>query len=222
MCLILYNEILHDVSVSLVLYVWLLYVRKLSASFSCRLRRKLKCCRQHKAFRNVTGVQSLSKIRLTSYLTMNLCQNECRVAQRNLSGRAWACAHWWVALPGLSHGVWIRCERLEWWNQRRNALFTNVLNNLKCAMLPFRTVKTHRIFAWHNIFCCNWIIWWKYCNVSFLCNVFFFLCNFNSNAFLLFFFLSLSSLWCYRYSLSNLCHICFYQRKNRICLVIGS
>lgn len=152
MCLILYNELLHDVSVSLVLYVWLLYVRKLSASFSCRLRRKLKCWRQHKPFGNVTGVQSLSKIRLTSYLTMNLCQNECRVAQRNLSGRAWACAHWWVALPGLSTGFGSDVRGWNGGTRGEMHFFTNVLNNLKCAMLPFRTVKTLRIFAWYKIF----------------------------------------------------------------------
>lgn len=191
MCLILYNEILHDVSVSLVLYVWPLYVRKLSASFSCRLRRKLKCCRQHKPFRNVTGVQSLSKIRLTSHLTMNLCQNECRVAQRNVSGRAWACAHWWVALPGLSTGS--GSDVRGWKGGTRGGM--HFFFSYKCIKqsemfnVSFSNRKhTSDIFAWHKIFCCNWNIWWKYCHVSFLCNVFFFLCNFNSNAFLLFFF----------------------------------
>lgn len=118
------------------------------------------------------------------------------------------------------HRVWIRCERLEGWNQRRNALFsffffTNVLNNLKCSMLPFRTVNTLLTFL-HDTkyFVVTGISDESIAMCLFCVMCFFFLCNFNSNAFLLFFFsLSLSSLWCYRYSLSNLCHTRFYQRK---------
>lgn len=92
------------------------------------------------------------------------------------------------------HRVWIRCERLEGWNQRRNALFsffffTNVLNNLKCSMLPFRTVNTLLTFL-HDTkyFVVTGISDESIAMCLFCVMCFFFLCNFNSNAFLLFFF----------------------------------
>lgn len=115
--------------------------------------------------------------------------------------------------------LWIRCERLEGWNQRRNALFfffTTVLKQSETCNVAFSHHKKHFWFLHDTKF----FVVTGICNVSFSCNVFFF--SVTLTLMLSCSFLSVFHCFGFFHSLHcgvidtvclYLCHIRFYQGK---------